>query len=405
MSSASPHQLTTHRTPAEWALDGGLSGGLLAALAMVYILNAGHPHDPTADAPKAVVKTEQVEEIVDSAPPLRMAVTSVEYDDLGETLKRLGQGFDQFQVLKLDELLDPAKYREFDILFFTCGTVPDGWCESETGESNRPGTVSVTVKHEIRDKMRDNLRAFVDRGGTLYASDLRFPMIHNAFQEFAPTAYTGDGARQTVNADVDGSLSTLVGQQLSLEFDQPGWRPAAFNEDKVDVLMRGEYKNMSDERVAAPLLVRFQHGEGTVIFTSFHNEKQNSEAAQKLLKALVFATVLARTQTKTNKTLVQGGFKPVGNSMIGAAAAAQAVTQSYQATKPVTLKFSVGFEPRGGILKLTVVTPSGVKHEDKGNTSFDLEVPCDRAGEWKYTIEAVKSPPGDFPFALTIGEK
>lgn len=403
MSTANPQESALPRTPAEWALDGGLSGGLVLALAIVYVMNLGGRPDETAATVTPNVSTQEVP-VIDHPPPLRMAVTTKEYDDLGHTLQQLGPRFSDFQVVSLDDLLDPKTFEKFDILFLTCGTIPASWAEKEIGESTRKGTVAITVKLEIYDRFCDNLAAFVQRGGTLYASDLRLGIIQRTFRSVS-AGFPEEGDVQSVKATVDPSLASLIGKEIDLKFDKEGWSPAAFDENQVDVLLKGNYKNMQGQTTASPLLVRFRHGEGTVIFTSFHNEKQNSEVEQKLLKALVFATILAKTQSTTTKTLVQGGFKPVGNSMIGAAGGSRAVTQTYQAAQAVTLKFSVGFEANGGTLKLTVIPPNGKKSEQQGNSSFDLEVACDQPGEWKYTIEALKSPPGDFPFTLTFGEK
>lgn len=403
MSSANAPESPMPRGLAELAMDCILGGGLLLGLVTVYFLNLGSPKSiPTIITPE--ISTEPVP-VIDHSPPLRMAVSTVSYDDLGHTLTQIGPRFANFKVVSLDDLLNPKTLDEIDILFLTCGVVPNSWAEKELGESTRKGTVSVRVKEEIYSRFCDNLATFVKRGGTLYASDLRLAAVQRAFPEMANAGFPGEGDVQSVKATVDPSLSSLVGNEIDLNFDKEGWLPAAFNESKVDVLLKGQYKNVAGQMAQSPLLVRFQSGEGTVIFTSFHNEKQNSEVEQKLLKALVFATILAKTQSSTTKTLVKGGFKPVGNSMIGAATRSQAVTQTYRAAKAVTLKFSVGFETRGGTLKLTVVPPNGRKQEKQSSSSFDLEVECDQSGEWKYTIESIKSPSGDFPFTLTFGEK
>ena len=59
--------------------------------------------------------------------------------------------------------------------------------------------------------------------------------------------------------------------------------------------LRGNYRpKTGGERVTAPLLAKVPFGRGTIIFTSFHNEKVNSELETKLLKFLVFAAVTAK---------------------------------------------------------------------------------------------------------------
>ena len=61
-------------------------------------------------------------------------------------------------------------------------------------------------------------------------------------------------------------------------------------------------------------MVRFPLQEGTVIFTSFHNEKQNNETELKLLKYLVFTAVTANVQLRTERSM--GGFSKSRDSLI-----------------------------------------------------------------------------------------
>ena len=44
------------------------------------------------------------------------------------------------------------------------------------------------------------------------------------------------------------------------------------------------YRTLGGEPATCPLLVQFSHEDGQVIFTSFHNEKQNSQTEQELLQ-------------------------------------------------------------------------------------------------------------------------
>jgi len=67
-----------------------------------------------------------------------------------------------------------------------------------------------------------------------------------------------------------------------------------------------------------PLLVTFPHGEGTVIFTSFRNEAQNTEMEEELLRHLVFTTVTAREEGKIRRTMVRGGFSPTARNLLSA---------------------------------------------------------------------------------------
>jgi hypothetical protein len=390
------------------AIDFILGLALLIVLGIVYGLDRQSTSPEQQKSPEAVKVTrvdEEPESPQEQEKPLRLAVTKPQYDDMGSLLKSLGGGY-QYTTLELDELLDQAKIERFDVVFITCAGLPAPWFDKVLGDAERPGLSEGQLKPEVRERLRDNLRQFVERGGTLYASDLIFSLVGHAFPEFVDGSKLGTGKQQTVTAEaVDAGLRNLLGSQIDLKFDMTGWNPAAFTGQTVVVLLRGQYETATGDQAEAPLLVKFPVKEGTVVFSSFHNEKQNNELELKLLRYLVFATVLAKTEAKVTKTLVEGGFSPTARSLLSATAGAPSVTQTHHCEKAGPLRFALGFENRGAILKLTVVGPSGKKLEKEGSSSLSIDVPEAMVGDWTYTITAVRVPYENFPYALTIGQK
>jgi hypothetical protein len=253
--------------------------------------------------------------------------------------------------------------------------------------------------------MVESLRGFVAQGGTLYASDLRFRIIGDAFPEVVDHAAVNEGRPGEVSAEVlDPSLADQLGRSVPLHFDLPQWRPAAFAGRDVKVYLRGEYRPIRGSPTQAPLLVKFPHGEGSVIFTSFHNEKQSTETELKLLKHLVFAAVTAKIESKVAKRMISGGFSPQQQSLLSASAGSPSVTQTYRLAKPAALQFALGFANQGAKLRLTVVSPDGRRHEKEGRDTFTVEIVDGPAGEYTYTVTALEVPYPNFPFTLTIGE-
>lgn len=395
-SSSAPNGVTALK-------DASVAAALAAAVVIVLLI------DMTSKRPEA--KQPDVKQVITTVTPpepepipLRIAVTEPEFDDMGRLLNSLGSGF-RYSTITVDSLIHEATLKEIDILFLTCGGVPDSWVDQVIGDAER-GQKKVTVKQELYSRAIDNLRNFVRRGGQLYASDQRYLFVRNAFPDSASSSHIDSGAAQTVNADVvDTGLSGQVGERISLPFDKPGWYPAAFEEERVTVLMRGAFRGLDGGQYRAPLLVKFKEGEGFVIFTAFHNEKVNSDVAIKLLKYLVFATVLAKTEEKTAQITTSGGLVAKGKSLLSASAADPSVTQVYKCTKAGPLRFVLGFEERGARIKLTVVSPAGQKHEREGTSTFQIDVPNAEVGDWKYTITALKMPHDNFPYSLTIGGK
>lgn len=386
---------------------------LVLALVAVYGLDqrASSKEGPRAAGESEVVlKETTVEEPAPAAPAklLRIGVTPPQYDDMGSLLDTLGEGY-QYRTVALEDLVRPKSLDDYDILFLTCGAVPRSWLgekvDRDVGESSR-GLETFNVNPKVFSKIHDTLRRFVQRGGTLYASDWRFGLIHEAFPEFIDISRVDTGAVQTVKANVvDSGLQKLIGSEIELRFDMPGWYPAAFREDEVTTYLEGRYRTESGEEADSPLLVKFGVKDGTVIFTSFHNEKQNSELETKLLRYLVFAAVTAQTESKVAKTMIAGGFSPASKNLLSASANSPSVTQTYHCKKPGPTQFVLGFENQGARLRLSVVGPGGEKFEKEGTSTITVDVPNAAAGEWSYTITAIKVPYPNFPFTLVIGQK
>lgn len=393
---------TANESSAQFLRDGSVAAGLIVAVGIVFICDLF-----TKPVEKPVVANEVITTPPAPEPepiPLKIMVTDPQFDDMGRLLNTLGSGF-HYTTISVESLVDAKTLEKTDVLFLTCGGVPASWVDKIVGQAER-GQQYVELKRDIYERARDNLRDFVKRGGTLYASDERFSMVADMFPDMQAFGHPELGKAQTVTAKVvDPGLSGLVGEQIELPFDKPGWVPAAFREGEVSILMRGSYLGLDNKEYESPLLARFKAGEGFVIFTSFHNEKVNGELATKLLKYLVFATVLAKTEAKTAEITTSGGFSTKGKSLLSATSADPSITRIYKCTKAGPLRFVLGFEQRGARLKLSVTSPDGKQHEKEGTSTFQIDIPDAAVGDWKYTITALKMPYDNFPYSLNIGAK
>jgi hypothetical protein len=368
-------------------IDAGVLGGLVLALLLVVLVDKLMPTPAaTIDTTSAPVTT-----VLQSQPgrakPLRLAVTKAyedkvgAWDDMAKLLAALGAGYPYTLISKDRELDDPKRFEAFDVLFLTCAPFSD------------------------KEPLASNLRNFVGKGGTLYASDWRYDCIALAFPDMVANNLRAEGRAQMLDAQVvDAGLRDLLGATVPLKFDLDRWKPAAFGSDRVQVLLRGTYQRQTGGIATAPLLVKFKFGEGTVIFTSFHNEKQNSEIEQKLLKYLVFSAVTAQIENQINRSLIQGGFKAQKQNLLSASRDQPTVTYQYRSTKAGKIRFDLGFEDRGAELKLTITTPEKKTIERQGTSSFAVELPSAGPAEWRYTVTAVRRPFDEFPFTVTVSE-
>ncbi len=394
--------------PRRLLIDVAVGGGLLVALAIVFAIDwawSSGEGDASSLAETVEVVVDEDDASPGTARPLRLAVTPPEYDDMGKLLDKLGAGY-RYTQIELDDLLHAGRLAEYDVVFLTCGGAPRAWLERRLRDSERGDAGIFRPKPEIVEAVRESFRKFVGRGGTLYASDLQFDLVALAFPELVDDERVARGEVQTVEAEVvDAGLRRLLGPAIDLRFDMPAWRPAAFGGPEVTCYLRGAYRLRDGREQTGPLLVTFPHGEGMVIFTSFHNEAQNTEMERELLRYLVLATVTARQQERIERTMVRGGFSPAERNLLSASSASKPVRLTYGCRKRGPLQFVLGFGDQGAELRLTVVSPDGRRIQKQGTRRFALQIDDARPGTWQCTIRPIEVPFENFPYTLTIGEK
>lgn len=385
-------------------LDISVGAALGLALLIVLVIDVLSVPD-AAETPVTETFVEKAEVGESDPKPLQLAVTPPEFDDMGSLLDTLGHGY-QHETADFQEFLVPEALKRHDVVFLTCGGVPTDWLSERLRDSERGSAGVYRAKPETVRSLYKNVRDFVRDGGTLYVSDLHFDVLAIAFPEFIDEHAAGRGAVQTVTARVvDEGLQKQLGHEISLRFDKKAWRPAAFRRSKVTTYLVGEYQ-LDDGTVRdGPLLVSFCYGKGTVVFTSFHNEAQNSDLERLLLRYLVFTTVTAREQEDVRQVLVQGGFSPRQRNLLALATEEQPISDSYVNDKVGPLQFVLGFANRGAQLTLSITSPGGKRFEQSGRETLAIGIEKAEIGKWTYTVTPAKVPYRNFPFTLTIGEK
>ena len=202
----------------------------------------------------------------------------------------------------------------------------------------------------------------------------------------------------------DPGLREVLGtDELSLSFNTPDWKVARFL-GQVDVLLRADYLTTSNDQFQEPLLVKFHEGQGTVIFTSFHNEDQNNQQEETLLRHLVFAAVTAKEEVLADAMMLKGGFSPAKKNQINHMAGNASITRTYNHPGTDPLRFALVFAGANARLRFTIVAPGGRKHSVEVDSTAIIEASGAPPGEWTYTVESLKVPYENFPFGVSIGK-
>ncbi|MFO0901512.1 MAG: hypothetical protein U0939_00850 [Pirellulales bacterium] len=383
---------TAGRPLIAWLFDGALALGLGGMLLAVYVFDLATSHWFREPPPAIADSGLATEKPLPVAPVkrLRLAVSPHQFDDMGRMLSALGEGY-RYDDLPLAELVNLETLQRYDVVFLTCGGTPDEWQQERS---------------RGREDLKRSLRSYVEQGGTLYASDWRLQLLQIAFPELIDANRLVTGNAQEMTADVvDEGLREAIGETIHLRFDLGGWYPAAFQGREVQTYLRGSYSGSDGSRPQSPLLVKIPVGRGAIIFTSFHNEKQNSATELELLKYLVFTTVTARAQEEANQTIVKGGFSPAKQNLLSTSKQSPSVTKTYQHSKAGPLVFVLAFENQGAKLRLEVTGPDGKTQRKEGTQTLQIEMPDAAVGAWKYTVTAVEVPFENFPYSVTVGQK
>ncbi|MFT4188845.1 MAG: hypothetical protein QM621_09725 [Aeromicrobium sp.] len=147
----------------------------------------------------------------------------------------------------------------------------------------------------------EGLRAFVEAGGCVYASDRADTLISRAF----PGLFRFGGHRGRagkVQAEVlDSELESVVGSTLEITFDLGSW---ALLDGGGETLIRAQ--RGSGEYAGRPLMAHAEYGRGSVFYTCFHTRAQTSEQEKRLLQLLVvkqFSTTSRQSFAQTSRSL------------------------------------------------------------------------------------------------------
>jgi len=396
-------------------IDISSAVGLAIAVSLVFIISGtadqddagGAPDNNGDDAPLVINVGEPVEvQPTTTQKTLKLGVMEGKFDDIGKLLETLGKGY-AFDVMDLRDLESPKKLAEYDVIFIACGYSPQAWLGTRSGGPTQRNAILYAWDETKSKQIREAILQYTAEGGIIYASDWRRSIINLVFPEMTMRTNLEAGKAQHATATVvDKGLAANIGNTIELNFDLKGWHPAAFEGKNVKEYLRGDVELMTGKIVSLPLLVEITNGKGSVLFTSFHNEAQNSEKEMLLLKYLIFASVTAEENARARDVLVQGGFSPSASDIFTSSDSQSSTVYEYPNPEKANLSFVLGFANQGAKLTMEIVDPQGkVVSAKTGSETFQISVNAAVAGDWICRIKAEKVPFENFPYTLNVGSK
>lgn len=299
------------------------------------------------------------------------------YDNMSAVLHGMGRGFEH-TIITWNDLHNFNSLVGCEVLFINCAS------EAQS-QANQIAPV---------------VNKFVEQGGSLYASDYAGAILQNAF----PGVLQFDQQGQTCQVDAnvkDPGLQEIIGKKIPIHFDLGGWWRILNTDPSVRVYVDG-----GSPLNKIPIVVGFSHGRGHVIYTSFHNHAQVSEAEQRLLRFLVLRPILAQAAATVTKT-VQSQLCLPGKEIIAAIDRNQPSTlYVYQAKGGESLLYVLHWTGTGK-LRLTINNPAGqAVHRLEGEKPpLQYELPAVSVGNWSCQVEALNVPYNNFPYVLTLATR
>lgn len=193
-----------------------------------------------------------------AAPPAKLAPVGKlgyvqgSYDSIEDVIQSLGYTAESVSHTGLTSSATLAQYK---MLFLNCGA----------GVSTSATTVNA-------------LKAWVNGGGTLYASDWEMDVIRAMFPEHILAEGSGD--EQIITASITNpELQQFTGKATaSIAYDLGAWKMMQSISTTPTVLLRGTVTGYAAETFEPatfqnqPLAISIGHGQGRVVYTTFHNE-------------------------------------------------------------------------------------------------------------------------------------
>lgn len=339
--------------------------------------------------------------------PLRIGIApqAPEFDYVGRLVSEQSGG-GPVTPIPLDSLRSTAELDRFDVLFLASSGAPLEWLTAQSGASGRDGQPLFRLNDEVLKQVDEQLRGWVERGGTLYASDQHWRLVARAFPEVRDVAADVPGELQVLTAEVvEPGLALEVGERVELHFDQADWRPAACLPDKVTTLLRGAYRRQDGKTATLPLAVSFRHGKGLVLYSALTAPPKPKGDATQIVRYLAAQALLAPTEARIRATLSAAGFTPLRSTIVRLNSSAAPVRQTIDITTSGPLEFVIGPVHAAARLRLEISGPGAPSLIREGSGILAIGVPQAAAGAWSYTLTLADAVEGGVPVAVVIAGK
>lgn len=258
--------------------------GVPAGEQVLVISKGTFRSERTVTIPAGSILALDEEDCALSPDDIRIAVVrGSQYDHVEQVLGSIGiddANIDLYDSDWAERLLGPdERVRDYDVVFLNCRSAEPVYLATQA--------------------MRTLMRSYVADGGSLFASDQAYDLIERTFSDkidflgqdttlsAADQGSAVDGLAATV---VNVEMATLLGRSTAtLHYPLETWSMIQSVAEDVDVYLIADPQALDGHVVEdAPQIVGFDHGQGRVTYSSFHQEPGSHPDQLRILQLLMF---------------------------------------------------------------------------------------------------------------------
>jgi hypothetical protein len=200
-----------------------------------------------------------------------VAVVGSRFDPIEKVLDTYHISYD---LIKFDDLEKAETLTGYRTVFFPCGLEKPLHEKINLSLQGR-SISSVTLKQNDRDSnysiIGENIRDFINHGGTAYFSGYAFRLLQEAYEPF--TFFSGFpymGIPGRIEATLKGDLAAFcLENEMALYMTHPGWIAVEYARN-AEILATATYETPRGEKTG-PISMIMSRGSGELIYTSYHS--------------------------------------------------------------------------------------------------------------------------------------
>jgi hypothetical protein len=142
---------------------------------------------------------------------------------------------------------------------------------------------------DVDTNAAQTLRNYVSGGGSLYVSDWAQEVVRRMFPSDV-RGFQRIGQSQVIHGRVvDAGLRAFIAKDsVQINYDLGSWEILDTLSTRPRILLRGDYSTYSGPHIDKPLAILIDHGQGRVVYTTFHNEANVTRDAVEVLTYFLF---------------------------------------------------------------------------------------------------------------------